>query len=85
MYRALTSFTTKDFDVRKKQILDADFTTADEIQDLIDAGYIEVDTGAIKIVYNGQYDLEGYDIAKVNVESSPEVDALVDEINGEVI
>lgn len=86
MYRALTSFTTKDYDVRKKQILEDDFTTQDEIQDLINAGYIEVDDGAIKITANGQYSVEGYDIAKVDVEgSSEEVNTLIDEINGEVI
>ena len=87
MYRALESFATKNYDVKRKQLLEDDFTTAEEIQDLLNAGYIEVDTGAIKITENGQYNVEDYDLAKVNVEggSSAEVDALVDEINGEVI
>lgn len=86
MYRALTSFTTKNYDVRKKEILEDDFTTPEEIQDLLNAGYIEVDDGSIKITANGQYSVEGYDIAKVDVEGTPEeVNALIDEINGEVI
>ena len=87
MYRALESFATKNYDVKRKQLLEDDFTTAEEIQDLLNAGYIEVDTGAIKITENGQYNVEDYDLAKVNVEggSSAEVDGLIDEINGEVI
>ena len=86
LYRALLSFTTKNYDVRKNQVLDSDFTTADEIQELLTAGYIQVDDGSIKITVNGQYDVEDFEIAKVDVEgSSAEVNALIDEINGEVI
>ena len=86
MYRALESFTTKDYDVRRKQLLEDDFTTQDEIQEFLDIGYIEVFDGMIEITENGQYDVEEYDVADVNVEgSSEEVDELVDDINGEVI
>ena len=86
MYRALESFTTKDYDVKRKQILEEDFTTEDEIQELLNIGYIEVFDGSIEITENGQYNVEDYDIADVNVEgSSEEVNNLIDEINGEVI
>jgi hypothetical protein len=86
MYRALESFTTTDYDVRRKQLLEDDFTTQDEIQEFLNIGYIEAYDGMIEITENGQYDVEEYDVADVNVEgSSEEVDALVDKINGEVI
>lgn len=91
MYRALTSFVlNKDVyaeeDIRKGQILPSDFVSADVIQDLLNANYIVLFDGSIEITENGQYDVEDYDVADVNVEgSSAEVDALVDEINGEVI
>lgn len=86
MYRAIESFSTKNYDVRRMQLLAEDFTTEDEIQDLLNAGYIKIDDGSISITQNGEYDVETYQIADVNVEgSSAEVDALVDEINGEVI
>ena len=87
MYRALESFTTGVYNVQRKQLLEDDFTTEEEIQDLLSVGYIEVDTGAIKITQNGQYNVEDYDLAKVDVEGGniQEIDNLVDEINGEVI
>ena len=86
MYRALESFTTGAYNVQRNELLEDDFTTQDEIQDLLDVGYIEVDDGAIKITQNGQYNVQPYDYAKVNVEgTSEEVNSLIDEINGEVI
>ena len=86
MYRALESFTTGAYNVQRNELLEDDFTTQDEIQDLLNVGYIEVDDGAIKITQNGQYNVQPYDYAKVNVEgSSEEVNSLIDEINGEVI
>lgn len=86
MYRALESFTTKNYDVRRKQLLPDDFTTQEEIQEFLTIGYIKVDDGTLEITHNGQYDLEGYDMASVNVEGTPaEVDNLIDTINGEVI
>lgn len=86
MYRALESFTTGAYNVKRNELLEDDFTTEDEIQDLLDVGYIEVDDGAIKITQNGQYNVQPYDYAKVNVEgTSEEVNSLIDEINGEVI
>ena len=86
MYRALESFTTGELVIQRNELLEDNFTTEDEIQDLLNVGYIEVDDGAIKITQNGQYNVQPYDYAKVNVEgTSAEVNSLVDEINGEVI
>ena len=91
MYIALTSFVmNKDVyaeeDIKKNQILPSDFVSADIIQDLLNANYIKVFDGLIEITENGQYDVEDYEMADVNVEgSSEEVNALIDEINGEVI
>lgn len=86
MYIALESFTTKNYDVKRKQLLEDDFTTQDEINEFLEIGYIAVADGSLKITQNGQYDVEDYNLIKVNVEgSSQEVDNLVDEINGEVV
>lgn len=86
MYRALESFTTKNYDVKRKELLADDFTTQDEINEFLSIGYIKVDDGTIFITENGEYDLDTYDIANVNVEgSSQEVNELIDDINGEVV
>lgn len=42
MYKATTSFTTKNYEVRKNQLLEDDFTSQDEINEFLDIGYIEV-------------------------------------------
>lgn len=42
MYKATTSFTTKNYEVRKNQLLENDFTSQDEINEFLDIGYIEV-------------------------------------------
>ena len=91
MYRALKSFvmnkdTYEEEDIRKGQILPNDFVSADVIQDLLNANYIVLFDGLIEITENGEYDVEDYDVADVNVEGTPEeVNALIDAINGEVI
>ena len=91
MYIALTSFAINknvyaEEDIKKSQILPSDFASADVIQDLLNANYIKEFDGLLEITENGQYELEGFELADVNVEgSSEEVNALVDEINGEVI
>lgn len=91
MYRALTSFALNknvyaEEDIRKGQILPNDFVSADVIQDLLNANYIVLFDGLIEITENGEYDVEDYDVADVNVEGTPEeVNALIDAINGEVI
>lgn len=40
MYKALTSFTTKDYDIKQGQILADNFETQAKIQDFLNAGYI---------------------------------------------
>lgn len=67
MYRALESFTTKDYDVRRKQILDNNFTSPDKILEFLNIGYIEEYDGTIEITENGTYDVSDYETADVEV------------------
>lgn len=91
MYRALKSFvmnkdTYEEEDIRKGQILSSNFASEDVITDLLNAEYIVVFDGLIEISENGDYEVDEYDVARVNVEGTPEeVNALIDTINGEVI
>lgn len=91
MYRALKSFvmnkdTYEEEDIRKGQILSSNFASEDVINDLLNAEYIVVFDGLIEITENGDYEVDEYDVARVNVEGTPEeVNALIDTINGEVI
>ena len=91
MYRALKSFvmnkdTYEEEDIRKGQILSSNFASEDVITDLLNAEYIVVFDGLIEITENGDYEVDEYDVARVNVEGTPEeVNALIDTINGEVI
>ena len=91
MYRALKSFVMnkEDYaeeDIRKGQILPSNFASEDIITDLLNAGHIVVFDGLIEITENGDYEVDEYDVARVNVEGTPEeVNALIDVINGEVI
>lgn len=91
MYRALKSFvmnkdTYEEEDVKKGELLPLDFASEDVITDLLTAQYIVLFDGLIEITENGDYEVDEYDVARVNVEGTPEeVNALIDEINGEVI
>lgn len=67
MYRATLSFTTKNYDVRKNQILAEDFTTQDEIDEFLNIGYIVVYDDTLEITQNGLYDVEDYQKADVDV------------------
>lgn len=42
MYIAIESFATKDYDIKRKQLLEDDFTSPEEIAEFLDIGYIEV-------------------------------------------
>lgn len=42
MYKALVSFTTKDYDIKQNQILQDNFTTQSEITEFLNIGYIRV-------------------------------------------
>lgn len=67
MYKATTSFTTKNYDIRKNQKLADDFTTQEEIADFLNAGYIVEYDGSLEVVENGIYDVKDYETADVNV------------------
>lgn len=73
MYKALESFATKNYDVKRKQILEDDFTTQDEINEFLEIGYIEEYDGTLEISENGMYDVKEYENADVNVSGSDPV------------
>lgn len=69
MYKATLSFTTKDYDVRKNQILAEDFTTQSEIDEYLSIGYIVEYDETLEITQNGLYDVKEYEQANVDVPS----------------
>lgn len=81
MYIATTSFTTNDYDVRYKQILEDDFTTPEQIADYLAIGYIEEYDGTLEITENGQYDVTDYELADVDVSGGTE--DLTSELNAQ--
>lgn len=73
MYRAKESFTTKNYDVKRKQILQDNFTTQDEINEFLEIGYIEEYNGTMEITENGTYDVKDYESADVNVSGGEDI------------
>ena len=67
MYRATTSFTTKDYDIKYKEILADDFTSQEEINEFLDIGYIEPYDDTLEITENGIYNVNDYKKVDVNV------------------
>lgn len=84
MYRAITSFTTNEYEVRKKQLLADDFTNQDEIDEFLRIGYIEVYDGSLEITENGIYNVEDYQTAEVEVQSGNLTDEEYAEANTDV-
>lgn len=80
MYKALQSFTTKNYDIHRTQILEDDFTTQEEIQEFLNIGYIVEYDGTIEITENGEYDVKDYEMADVNVSGEGEKAVLPDGI-----
>lgn len=74
MYKALESFTTKNYDVRRGQILAEDFTTQDEITEFLNIGYIVEYDGSLEITENGTYDVKDYEQAIVDVSGGGGLD-----------
>lgn len=73
MYRATLSFTTKNYDVRKNQILEDDFTVQSEIDEYLRIGYIVEYDDTIEITENGLYDVKDYENADVDVAGGGEI------------
>ena len=74
MYRATLSFTTKNYDIRKNQIIDNNLIeeigmTEAEINEYLEIGYIVEYDGTLEITENGIYNVEDYQNADVDVPS----------------
>lgn len=68
MYKVTISFAMDNLRTYKQgEILAEDFTTQDEITDLLQAGYIIEYDGSLEITENGTYDVSEYETAEVNV------------------
>ena len=68
MYKVTISFAMDNLRTYKQgEILAEDFTTQDEITDLLQAGYIIEYDGSLEITENGTYDIREYETAEVNV------------------
>lgn len=81
MYKAKESFCTKNYDVRRAEILAEDFTNQNEITGFLNIGYIEEYDGSLDITENGTYDVTEYEQVVVNVSSdepAPIVEANID-------
>ena len=72
MYKATLSFTTKNYDIRKNQIIDDSLIaeigiTEAEITEYLNIGYLVEYDGTLEITENGVYDVEDYQQADVDV------------------
>lgn len=75
MYRALTSFTTNDYQVKLREILEDDFTTENQIEEFLRIGYIEQYDGNLEITENGTYSVGDYETVEVDVPGIDTSDA----------
>lgn len=84
MYKAKESFSNKNYDIRKNQLLQDDFTTEEEINEYLEVGYIEEYDGSLEITENGTYDVEDYLEADVDVTTGRLTEEEYSEANDDV-
>ena len=73
MYKALKSFTTKDYNVKLNEILEDDFTNENEIEELLQIDYIKVYNPILEVTENGIYEVGDFQTIDVDVATEPEI------------